>query len=403
MARAPAREGPIVVGGGPAGLTAAVALAQAGVPTTLVARRPVGDDNRTSALFAGSVAALEALGVWRLCRSAAAPLMVLRLIDDTGRLLRAPEIAFTAAEIGLEAFGCNIENRHLLAALEARARELPILHWIDDEATAAVPGDDRVSVSLKRGTMLAAPLVIAADGRRSRLRAAAGIAVDARHYPQTALTLCFAHEKPHRNSSTEFHTPSGPFTLVPLPGNRSSLVWVLPPAQAEEVTALDDARLSQAIEQRSHSLLGKVAVEPERRLFPLEVATARRLAARRIALVGESAHVVPPIGAQGLNLGLRDAATIAECVAAAHRSGRDIGGINVLARYDRMRRKDVDSRTFAVDLFNRTLLTSFLPVQAAWALGLYLIDRIGPLRRSLMREGLAPTNARPRLMRGEAL
>ncbi len=117
MARAPAREGPIVVGGGPAGLTAAVALAQAGVPTTLVARRPVGDDNRTSALFAGSVAALEALGVWRLCRSAAAPLMVLRLIDDTGRLLRAPEIAFTAAEIGLEAFGCNVENRHLLAAL----------------------------------------------------------------------------------------------------------------------------------------------------------------------------------------------------------------------------------------------------------------------------------------------
>lgn len=401
MARAPARDGPIVVGGGPAGLTAAVALAQAEVPTVLVARRAAGDDNRTSALLAGSVAALETLGVWHLCRAAAAPLKVLRLIDDTGRLLRAPEIAFTAAEIGLDAFGYNIENRRLVAALEQRARDLPMLHWIDDEVTAAVPSADEVSVTLGHGTPLAAPLVVAADGRHSRLRAAAGIAVDRHDYPQTALTVCFTHERPHRDSSTEFHTPSGPFTVVPLPGNRSSLVWVLNPAQVEGLMALEDAQLSEAIERRSHSLLGKVTVEPERRLFPLQVATARRFAGRRIALVGESAHVVPPIGAQGLNLGLRDAATIAECVAAAYRSGRDMGSLNVLARYDHLRRQDVDSRTFAVDLFNRTLLTNFLPVQAAWGLGLYLLERIGPLRRSLMREGVAPSAAQPRLMRGE--
>jgi 2-octaprenyl-6-methoxyphenol hydroxylase len=327
----------------------------------------------------------------------------MRIVDDTGRLWRAPEVKFSADEIDLDAFGHNIENRHLVAALEQRAHALANLRMIEDEVRSVEAGDDAVTVTLKSGDTLNAPLVIGADGRRSLCRDAAGISLDERAYKQVALTVCFKHSRPHRDASTEFHTPSGPFTLVPLPGQRSSLVWVLDPAQADAIAALDDTALSAAIERAAHSILGKIEVEPGRGLFPLGVATARRFGDKRIALVGEAAHVIPPIGAQGLNLGLRDAASIGELAIAAQRDGGDIGGADVLDAYDTMRRADVGSRTFAIDLLNRTLLTDFLPVQGMRGLGLYMIDRIGPLRRAVMREGVAPTASQPRLMRGEAL
>jgi len=393
----------IVVGGGPAGLTAAIALAQGGIETVLVGRRPAPGDNRTTALLAGSVTALATLGVWELCADKAAPLKIMRIVDDTGRLWRAPEVKFAAQEIGLDAFGHNIENRHLIDALERRARGLPNLRLIEDAVFDIAPGERSVLLALTSGETLQAPLVIGADGRRSLCREAAGIGIEQHKYPQVALTVCLRHSRPHRDTSTEFHTPGGPFTLVPLPGQRSSLVWVLDPADADELAALDDAALSDAIERASHSILGKIAVEPGRGRFPLTRVNARRFARNRIALVGEAVHVIPPIGAQGLNLGLRDAATIGEIAIAARRAGRDIGGINALAQYDQMRRADVGSRTLAVDLLNRTLLTDFLPVQGARGLGLYMLDRIGPLRRALMREGVAPRGSRPRLMRGEAL
>ena len=191
--------------------------------------------------------------------------------------------------------------------------------------------------------------------------------------------------------------------MVPLPGLRSSLVWVLDPAKADELSAFDDDALSYEIERASHSILGKINVEPGRGLFSLHIASAQRFADKRIALVGEAAHVVPPIGAQGLNLGLRDAATIGELAAGAYCSGHDIGGPEIMTRYDRMRRSDIGSRTLAIDLLNRALLTDFLPAQSARGLGLYMIERFGPLRRAVMREGVAPAAAQPRLMRGEAL
>jgi 2-octaprenyl-6-methoxyphenol hydroxylase len=393
----------VVVGAGPAGLTAAIALAVAGIETALVAKRPERPDNRTSALLAGSVAALDVLGAWDACRTHAAPLRTIRLVDDTSRLLRAPEVVFSAGEIGLDAFGHTLENRHLVAALEARAGALAHLTRIDAAAKTVTPGPDAIAVELEDGRSIAAQLAIGADGRNSLCRAAARIATERFAYPQAALTLNFSHARPHRDVSTEFHTESGPFTLVPLPGDRSSLVCVAEPPEVERLAELAADILSETVERRAHSILGKVAVEPGRGVFPLAIETAERFAANRIALVGEAAHVVPPIGAQGLNLGLRDAATIGELAVAARRDGRDLGSDDVLARYDRLRRPDVATRTAAVDILNRSLLADFLPAHGLRGLGLYLLDQIGPLRRALMREGVAPSASEPRLMRGEAL
>jgi 2-octaprenyl-6-methoxyphenol hydroxylase len=387
-----------VIGGGPVGLVCAIALAAAGAETVLIAPH-ASPDHRTTALLAGSVAALETLGVWSACLPDAAPLREIRMIDDTARLLRAPEVSFAADEIGLDAFGYNIENRHLVAALEARAAALELPRVA---APALVIESDDTGVTVEyAGGALRARLVIGADGSRSLCRAAAGIGMRRRAYPQAALTLNLEHARPHSDISTEFHTESGPFTLVPLPGPRSSLVCVLAPEEAQVLAATPDEALAEDIEHRAHSLLGRMRVEPGRGLFPLVVETADAIARGRIALVGEAAHVVPPIGAQGLNLGLRDAAAIAEIVADTRRAGLDAGAPTVLVRYETARRADIMGRTVAVDLLNRSLLAGFVPLHGLRGLSLYLADRIGPLRRALMREGVMPAVSQPRLMRGE--
>jgi 2-octaprenyl-6-methoxyphenol hydroxylase len=393
-----------IIGGGPAGLVSAIALTAAGVDTLLIAPS-VRPDHRTTALLAGSVTALETLGVWQACLAHAAPLKKLRIVDDTKRLVRAPELFFDAAEIGLEAFGHNIENRYLIAALEARAAALkiPRIFGFAFEITSDADG-----ITVRHGATAKfadgearVRLVIGADGHRSLCRVVAGISSSQHNYPQTALTLNLAHTRPHGDSATEFHTGNGPFTLVPLPGNRSSLVCVVDPEHANALAATDDAELAGEIERRAHSLLGAMTIEPGRGMFPLSVETAAAFARNRIALVGEAAHLLPPIGAQGLNLGLRDGATIAELVADARRQNIDVGAPGVLADYDTQRRADVKSCTFVVDLLNRVLLTDFMPAQAARGVSLYLVDHIAPFRRALMRHGVTPALSQPRLMRGE--
>ncbi len=380
-----------VIGGGPAGLAAAIAVAQAGARTALIARRVPYADNRTTALLGGSVDFLQALDVWPRCRDDAAPLRAMRLVDDTGRLIRAPEVRFSADEIGLDEFGYNIENRLLIAALEQRANELAALIRFDDEADLVSPEDDRVAIHTAQGKSLSARLVAGADGRHSLCRQAAGIEVAHRDLDQSALTFNVGHSRPHRNVSTEFHTPQGPCVFVPLPGERCSVVWVLAPREAERLIALSDDELSDAAERQSHSILGRLRVEPGRHLFPLAIERPRHFAKSRIALVGEAAHVIPPIGAQGLNMGLRDAADLAGIVGRAIASGEDPGSPQLLKRYDMARRPDILSRTLAIDLANRSLLSDFLPAQSLRAAGLHLLGSFGPLRRLAMREGLAPS------------
>ena len=352
-----------VIGGGPAGLTAAIALAVTGANTALLARRAPYVDNRTTALLGGSTDLLERLDVWPLCHDKAAPLRTMRLVDDTGRLIRAPEVRFTSDEIGLEQFGYNIDNRSLMVALEARAAELSNLTRFDDEAATIDPQDASVVIHTVDGEQLAARLVIGADGRRSPSRTAAGIGVSHRDLHQSALTLNISHTRPHNGVSTEFHTAQGPCVFVPLPGNRCSVVWVATTREAERLMSLGDDELSEAVERQSHSILGRVQVEGGRNLFPLVIERPDKFASHRVALVGESAHVLPPIGAQGLNMGLRDAADIADIASHAISLGEDPGSPAVLARYQSARRADVASRLLAIDVANRSLLSDFVGIQ----------------------------------------
>lgn len=388
-----------VIGGGPSGLTAALALASAGLDTVLVAP-PAPSDNRTTALLASSLAALETLGVWGACRAEAAPLRTLRIVDDTGRLWRAPEARFEADEIGLDAFAYNIQNRPLIAALEAAAAHRLNLRVIEDQAAVVSADDDHAHIHTARGIEIHVKLIVGADGRHSICRAAAGIEMHVQRYPQIALTYNVAHSRPHHDISTEFHTEAGPFTTVPLPGDRSSIVCVVTEKDARHLQTLSGEALDRELERRSHSILGKVKAEPGYGIFPLAIESAHHAAANRIALIGEAAHRIPPIGAQGLNLGLRDAAAIAE-VAADHRD--DPGAPDALSRYESMRRADVMSRTLAVDLLNRSLLSGFLPIQGLRGIGMHVLNTFGPLRRAIMREGVMPRGSQPRLMRGEML
>jgi len=389
----------VVIGGGPSGLVAGLAFASAGFDVALIARTAPAD-NRTTALLASSVAALDTLGAWAEAREHAAPLVGLRIVDATQRLWRAPEALFDAHEIGLDAFAWNIENRRLIAALERRAEAMPNLHRLTDDAATVEPHDDSVIVRTASGQTVVAKLAVGADGKNSLCRTAAGIEVQSRAYPQIALTYNVSHSRPHRDISTEFHTEHGPFTTVPLPGNRSSIVCVVSEADADHLKSLSGDRLDRELERRSHSILGKINADAGHGAFALAMESARRFASDRIALVGEAAHRFPPIGAQGLNLGLRDAAALAE-IAADYRD--DPGQPHALERYDRERHADVMSRTIAVDLLNRSLLSDFLPIQGLRGIGLHLLNTVGPLRRAMMREGVMPRAAQPRLMRGEAL
>lgn len=397
-----ARRTVAVVGGGASGLVTALALAAGGLHVTFIAPRRAPDP-RTTALMDGSVKALQALGVWPALLPNAAPLRVMRLIDGTRRLLRAPEVDFRAGELGLDAFAWNLENEPLLAALDAAVAGHAGIERIEACVATVTDGTDAVRIELDDGRVLNVALVAAADGRNSPCRRAAGIEMRMREYPQVAVTATLAHARPHGDISTEFHTETGPFTLVPLPGERSSVVCVVSPREAEQLMALDADAFARVMERKAHSILGAMRLDSPRGNFPLSSRTATSFARGRIALVGEAAHIIPPIGAQGLNLGIRDAATLAELASAAVNSGEDIGGASVTEAYERRRRADVESRSFAVDLFNRSLLSGFVPLAGLRGFGLWLLGRSPLLRRAVMREGVGPTRDVPRLLAGERL
>ncbi|SFG50428.1 2-octaprenyl-6-methoxyphenol hydroxylase [Methylobacterium gossipiicola] len=389
-----------VVGAGAAGLGAALALARDGIPTALVGRHAPVADGRTVALLDGSVRFLRALGAWDGIAPHASPLAELHIVDDTGSLFRPPPARFVATEIGLDAFGWNVESARLVESLRVQARSASNLTLFESDASAAEFGADAVDLTLGDGTRLSARLAVGADGARSKLREAAGLVPREWSYPQAALTTILAHTRPHRDVSTEFHTREGPFTLVPLPGgHRSSLVWVMDAARAETMAAQDDAALARAVETRAQAMLGAMRLDGPRGLVPMRGLSLPSPVATRLALVGEAAHLFPPIGAQGLNLGLRDAAALRDAVVASMADGRDPGSRAALAGFARSRSRDARLRTLAVDTLNRSLLTGFLPVDVLRGLGLLAMTTIAPLRRIVMREGVVPRLGAPSLMR----
>lgn len=374
-----------IVGAGAVGLAAALALAGEGWRVTVIGSTAVPRNGRTVALLDGSWQMLAGLGVTNALADRAAPLSVMRLVDDTGSLFRQPPVEFRASEIGLEAFGWNVENADLVEALAEEARRRPGITLVDAMVSDILDGADFVTLSGSELPAIAARLVIGADGRNSRVRQAAGITARDWSYPQVALTGIFAHRRDHNDASTEFHTRKGPCTLVPLPGRRSSLVWMVDPAQAEALVALDDVAFARRVEQQTHSLLGALTLTGKRGRIPMGGLSVERFAVPRMALVGEAAHVFPPIGAQGLNLGLRDVAALRDALQGAS----DPGGEDEMAAYDGARQSDVRLRTGAVDMLNRTLLTDLVPADLLRGAGLLALSRIGPLRRLVMRQGLA--------------
>ncbi|MGH6817019.1 MAG: FAD-dependent oxidoreductase [Hyphomicrobiaceae bacterium] len=393
-----------VVGTGPTGLAAALALAAAGAEVALIGPRPKPaggrDETRTAALFPGSLNLLRNLGAWSAAAETGAPIAAIRLIDDTGRLLRAPEVLFEARDIGRDSFGCNVPNDALVAELAARISSPGGPAWIETAKVAAVEADsDLVRLHLAEGGTFETRLLVAADGRNSICRTAAAISTRSWTSNQTALVAGFAHARPHHGISTEFHRSAGPLTTVPLPGRTSSLVWVERPQTAERLGVLNDAEFAAALETRLQGLLGPVERTGPRRLYPLSGHVADRFARNRAMLVGEAGHGLPPIGAQGLNLGLRDVAVLAETVADARAKGQDIGSAAVLDAYHARRVPDVALRTWGVDFLNKTLISGLLPVHLARGAGLHLLKAIAPLRRLVMRQGLTAPGPEPRLMR----
>jgi 2-octaprenyl-6-methoxyphenol hydroxylase len=429
----------VVVGAGPTGLAAALGLADAGLSVALIrqaAKSPprssetasqssssasaersearnttskMSDSHiarhehrRTAALLDASIALLRNLCVWEACASHSQPLSGIRIVDDTGGLLRAPEIVFRSSELGLDQFGYNVPNGVLSDAMTARAEGygtgIAVIDTAAADAFELETDAGMARVRLAEGRWISAHLIVGADGRNSPSRAAAGIAARTSDRGQSALTCSFTHGRPHGDISTEFHLPAGPCTAVPLPGNASALVWVERRDEAERLAALDDAKFVAALEHRLQGLLGSIGAVSPRTLFPLVSLEAERFAARRVALVGEAAHVMPPIGAQGLNLGFRDVAVLVDTLNEARVMSADIGAPETLDAYSRARRRDIAGRMFAVDMLNASLTSDLLPAHLLRGAGLHALKAIGPLRRQVMRTGIVPSRHLPRLM-----
>jgi 2-octaprenyl-6-methoxyphenol hydroxylase len=385
MKRPDTRQNIAIVGTGPAGLAAALALSRDGHEVTLIGKlaSPHSGKGRTIALLDGSLRFLREFGLDEAIREKGAPLQTLRLIDQTERLLCAPPVTFRAQEIGLDAFGWNIAVIDLIDTLQKALAALP-LTILTKEVTGYRCETDKTVLTFHDDTCLASACVVAADGRQSMLRQQAGIGVTEETGNQTALTALLAHERPHDTISTEFHTSEGPFTLVPMQGNQSSLVWMQFSDAAQKTYEMERAAFEESVFCRSKGILGKLTLIGERGLVPLQGLYASTHAKDRLALIGESAHAFPPIGAQGFNLTLRDVYALREALR------NEASPIAALASYAKKRRIDGRLRKTGVNLLNTSLIAASRPLDLLRMTGLAALNTFPFLRRLAMREGLEP-------------
>jgi 2-octaprenyl-6-methoxyphenol hydroxylase len=396
-------------GAGFAGLALAIALRQGlGSAFSVTVVDPAlgaaaSKDPRASAIAAAARRLFEAIEVWDAVAADAQPILDMVVTDSKlDDAVRPTFLTFGGDVEEGEPFAHMVENRHLVDALVKKAKELGV-----DLRSGAVSGFEHaahtIDVELADGEKISARLLVGADGARSKIREQAGIATHGWNYDQSAIVTTVAHEREHHGRAEEHFLPAGPFAILPLTGKRSSIVWTENAREAERIVALPDEEFHAELEKRFGLHLGDLKVIGARRAFPLGLFTARAFIGERLALVGDAAHIIHPIAGQGLNMGLRDVAALAEAIADAARLGLDIGSAEVLERYQRWRRFDTMTMGVATDGLNRLFSNSSDVLRLMRDLGLGVVERIPALKRVFIREAAGFTGDVPKLLRGEAL
>lgn len=396
----------IVVGGGPVGGALALAVAQARLSVAVIdhedpnAERVPQFDGRALAVALTAKRVMDAVGLWPGVAPFAAPIERIRVADGTF----PATLTYDHEEVGKEPFGWIVESAGLRRALAARlGGQANLVRLAPAKVAEIARGEGAVTVSLADGTVLNAPLIVGADGRRSMVRDSAGIAVRQRDYHQTAIVCTVAHEKPHGNIAHEHFLPAGPFAILPLPGNRSGIVWTERSSVAPAIMREDDAGFLAELRSRFGEFLGAIALEGPRFAHPLSFQLAEAYWTSRLALVGDAAHAMHPVAGQGMNMGLRDAAALAERIVETSRLGLDIGGAEMLERYARWRRFDNLLMLGMTDGLVRLFSNDIRPLKIARDLGLAAVNRLPAAKRLFTRHAMGLEGNLPRLMKGEAL
>ncbi len=398
----------IIVGGGLNGPALALAAAQAGFSVTIIdalaaeTRKKRDFDGRAYALALTSVRLLRGIGIWADIADHAQPMLEIKVTD--GRAGEGPSpwmMHFDHAEIEEGPMGYLVEDRHLRRAfLDHMAREGNITHLAEETVTTQAVNPKGVSVTLASGTTVRGRVLIGCDGRRSGVAERAEIKRTGWGYDQTAVVCAVKHERPHDGIAHQFFMPGGPLAILPLTGDRSSIVWSEDATKAAAMMALDDAGFLAALRPAFGSFLGDISLVGQRFSYPLGLTLANSFVADRVALVGDAAHGVHPIAGQGLNAGLRDVAALAQVLAEARARGEDIGSTQALARYQQWRRFDTAALALATDTFNRLFSNDNPLLRAARDVGMGLINKAPALRRSFIREAAGLTGDLPTLMKG---
>jgi 2-octaprenyl-6-methoxyphenol hydroxylase len=396
----------MIVGGGMVGMALAIATAEAGMAVVVVdsadpaAQVDLAFDGRTCAIAHGPQQLLATIGAWDGMAGAAEPILDIRVSDGDSPLF----LHYGHDAVGDAPFGHIVENRTIRRALLARARELPAIELRAPASVADFECDGgAVTARLDDGTTIRAALIVGADGRHSFVRRRAGITTTEWSYAQTGIVCTIGHERPHHGVAHERFLPAGPFAILPMTGDRSSLVWAERADLAPTMMALPDDEFLAEIEWRVGGFLGRLSLAGPRFSYPLSLLHANRYFDRRLVLVGDAAHAIHPISGQGLNLGLKDVAALAEVLVDARRLGLDIGAADALARYARWRRFDNLALIAATDSLNRLFSNDIAPVKMARDIGLAAVERMPPLKRLFMRHAMGVMGDLPRLIRGEPL
>ncbi len=399
----------VIAGGGLNGLTMALALTAGGFAVTVVdpvkkkTRANAKFDGRSYALSIASKHVLTALGVWD---QIADPQSILEIKVTDGRAGEAPSplmLAFDHAEIEEGPMGFMVEDRRLRPALLAATKAAGITQLDGDSVAGSTAALSGITVQLGSGKSLNARLLIACDGKTSQIAQRAGIKRTGWNYDQTSLVCAIEHEKPHNSVAHQYFMPAGPLAILPLAGNRVSIVWTERSNNAAAIQAMGDADYLNVLAPRFGDFLGDIKLAGDRFTYPLALSIAERFVDDRLALVGDAAHAVHPIAGQGLNAGLKDIAALAEVLTDARRRGEDIGRADVLARYQRWRRFDTTALALATDTFNKLFSNDNSAIRLVRDLGLGITNAVPGLRRRFIREAAGLTGDLPRLARGKAL